>query len=86
MRVLNKTLQGKPRLPIIISLEKDPQWSVYRSLIGGRYAVETERHWTCAFTAAAIKKIHRIARLELAKGLTDLSRRFICSPMEERIT
>lgn len=36
MRVLNKTLQGKPRLPITISLEKDPQWSAYRSLAGGR--------------------------------------------------
>ncbi|APF85631.1 DUF695 domain-containing protein [Ralstonia solanacearum] len=36
MRVLNKTMQGKPRLPITISLEKDPQWSVYRSLAGRR--------------------------------------------------
>lgn len=36
MRVLNKTLQGKPRLPITISLEKDPQWSIYRSFAGER--------------------------------------------------
>lgn len=36
MRVLNKTLRGRPRLPITISLEKDPQWSVYRRLAGGR--------------------------------------------------
>jgi len=36
MRVLNKTLQGKPRLPISISLEQDPEWSMYRSLAGRR--------------------------------------------------
>lgn len=36
MRVLNKTLQGKPRLPITISLEQDPEWSMYRSLAGRR--------------------------------------------------
>ncbi|MDB0527806.1 DUF695 domain-containing protein [Ralstonia solanacearum] len=36
MRVLNEALQGKPRLPITISLEQDPEWSMYRSLAGRR--------------------------------------------------
>ncbi|MGC5989660.1 DUF695 domain-containing protein [Ralstonia pseudosolanacearum] len=36
MRVLNKTLQGKPHFPIAISLEQDPEWSMYRSLAGMR--------------------------------------------------
>lgn len=32
MRVLNKVLDGKPRLPIAISLEQDPEWSTYRRI------------------------------------------------------
>jgi len=36
MRVLNKALEGKPRLPIAISLEQDPEWSTYRSITGKR--------------------------------------------------
>ncbi|XYJ92685.1 DUF695 domain-containing protein (plasmid) [Cupriavidus necator] len=36
MRVLNTALEGKPRLPIAISLEQDPEWSIYRSITGKR--------------------------------------------------
>ncbi|EKZ95366.1 hypothetical protein D769_30619 [Cupriavidus sp. HMR-1] len=34
MRVLNKALDGKSRLPIAISLDQDPEWSTYRSITG----------------------------------------------------